>query len=147
MPIESHRSIVPPTVRVAGSLVVLEGAVAIGFAVYSVVRALSGTHDQSVTNGYGLALWLGILFGGVLAAGIALLRGKRWGRAVAVVAQLLLLPVAWSLLTDSHQVVLGIVLSVIVLPALVLLFAPPTTTWLAEDYAPDAEPEADPHDR
>ncbi|WP_156665308.1 hypothetical protein [Rhodococcus phenolicus] len=147
MPIESPRSIVPPTVRIAGSLVVLEGVVAIAFAVYSVVRALSGTHDQSVTNGYGLALWLGILFGGVLAAGIALLRGKRWGRAVAVVAQLLLLPVAWSLLTDSHQVVLGIVLAVIVLPALVLLFAPQTTTWLAEDYAPDAEPEEGPDGR
>jgi peptidoglycan/LPS O-acetylase OafA/YrhL len=147
VPTESSRSIVPPTVRIAGSLVVLEGAVAIGFAVYSVARALSGTHDQSVTNGYGLALWLGILFGGVLAAGIALLRGKRWGRAVAVVAQLLLLPVAWSLLTDSHQVVLGIVLAVIVVPALVLLFAPQTTTWLAEEYAPDAGPEADRDDR
>jgi len=143
VPIESPRSSVPSTVRIAGSLVVLEGIVAIGFAVYSVVRALSGTHDQSVTNGYGLALWLGILFGGVLAAGIALLRGKRWGRAVAVVAQLLLLPVAWSLLTDSHQLVLGIVLSVIVVPALVLLFAPQTTTWLADEYAPDSEPGSD----
>ncbi|MGW0017726.1 hypothetical protein ACWDUD_05315 [Rhodococcus sp. NPDC003382] len=147
MPIESPRSSVPSTVRIAGSLVVLEGIVAIGFAVYSVVRALSGTHDQSVTNGYGLALWLGILFGGVLAAGIALLRGKRWGRAVAVVAQLLLLPVAWSLLTDSHQLVLGIVLSVIVVPALVLLFVPQTTTWLAEEYAPDAEHGSDPDGR
>ena len=113
--------------------------IAIGFAVVSVVRALAGGHDQTVGSGYGLALWLGILFGGVLAAGIALLRGKRWGRAVAIVAQLLLLPVAWSLLTDSHQVVLGILLALIVVPALVLLFSPPTTRWLAQDYAPDAD--------
>lgn len=113
--------------------------IAIGFAVVSVVRALTGGHDQTVGNGYGLALWLGILFGAVLAAGIALLRGKRWGRAVAIVAQLLLLPVVWSLLTDSHQVLLGILLALIVVPALVLLFAPPTTRWLAQDYAPDAD--------
>lgn len=53
--------------------------------------------------------------------------------------RLLLLPVAWSLLTDSHQVVLGILLTLIVVPALVLLFSPPTTRWLAQDYAPDAD--------
>lgn len=153
MPIESPRNIIPPTVRIAGSLVVLEGAVAIGFAVFSIARALSGTHDESATSEYGLelglglGLWLGILFGGVLAAGIALLRGKHWGRAVAVVTQLLLLPVAWSLLTDSHQVALGIVLAVIVLPTLVLLFAPQTTAWLGDDYAPDAEREEDPGER
>ncbi|MDM7487350.1 MULTISPECIES: hypothetical protein [Rhodococcus] len=139
MSTESPRSTVPSTVRAAGGLVVLEGVIAIGFAVVSVVRALTGGHDQTVGNGYGLALWLGILFGAVLAAGIALLRGKRWGRAVAIVAQLLLLPVVWSLLTDSHQVLLGILLALIVVPALVLLFAPPTTRWLAQDYAPDAD--------
>ncbi|MEE2034419.1 hypothetical protein [Rhodococcus chondri] len=143
MPTETPRSIVPTTVRLAGWLVVLEGVVAIGFALYSVVRAASGDHDQTVTNGYGFALWLSILFGGVLAAGIALLRGIHWGRAVAVVAQLLLLPVVWSLLTDSHQVVLGIVLALVVVPALVLLFSPPTTQWLAEEYVPDDDPDAD----
>lgn len=143
MPTETPRSIIPSTVRVAGWLVVTEGAVAIGFAVYSVLRAMSGGHDQSVTNGYGFALWLAILFGGVLAAGVALLRGIRWGRAVAVVAQLLLLPVVWALLTDSHQPVLGILMALIVVPALVLLFSPPTTRWLAQDYAPDTDPDDD----
>ncbi len=114
-----------------------------GFAVYSIFRAASGEHDQSVTNGYGFALWLALLFGGVLAAGIALLRGARWGRSVAVVAQILLLPVVWSLLTDSHQPMLGILMAVIVVPTLVLLFAPSTTGWLAQDYAPDSPSDAD----
>lgn len=141
VPTETPRSKLPSTVRIAGQLVVVEGVVAIGFAVYSVIRAASGEHDQSVTNGYGFALWLAILFGGVLASGIALLRGARWGRAVAVVAQLLLLPVVWSLLTDSHQPLLGALMGAVVLPALVLLFSPPTTRWLAHDYAPDAEPD------
>ncbi|WP_132470933.1 hypothetical protein [Rhodococcus sp. SMB37] len=143
MTTESSRSAIPSTVRIAGILVVLEGVVAMGFAVYSIFRAASGEHDQSVTNGYGFALWLALLFGGVLAAGIALLRGARWGRAVAVVAQILLLPVVWSLLTDSHQPVLGALMAVIVVPALVLLFAPATTGWLAQDYAPDSPPDAD----
>ncbi len=127
--------------RAAGWLVVLEGVVAMAFAVYSVIRALSGEHDQTVSNGYGLALWLMILFGGVLAAGIALVRGVRWGRSVAVLAQLLLLPVVWSLLTDSHQPVPGTLLALVVVPTLVLLFSPPTTRWLAHEYAPDSPEE------
>ncbi|MEU5843433.1 hypothetical protein [Rhodococcus sp. NPDC047139] len=139
MPLESPRSSIPSTVRAAGWLVVLEGLVAMGFAVYSVIRAVSGEHDQSVSNGYGLALWLIILFGGVLAGGIALVRGVHWGRAVAVLAQLLLLPVVWALLTDSHQPVLGTLLALVVLPTLVLLFSPPTTRWLADEYVPDAD--------
>ncbi len=139
MPTETPRTRTPSTVKVAGSLVVLEGVIAIGFAVYSVIRAWSGNYDQSVSNGYGLALWLSILFGGVLAAGIALLRGAHWGRSIAVVAQLLLLPVVWSLLTDSHQVLLGALMGLIVVPALVLLFSPATTRWLARDYAPEDE--------
>ncbi|BDB61524.1 MULTISPECIES: hypothetical protein [Rhodococcus] len=125
--------------RAAGWLVVLEGVVAMGFAVYSIIRAASGEHDQSVTNGYGFALWLFVLFGGVLAGGIALVRGVRWGRAVAVLAQLLLLPVVWSLLTDSHQPIIGTVLALVVVPTLVLLFSPPTTRWLAHEYAPDVD--------
>ncbi|WP_374195265.1 hypothetical protein [Rhodococcus sp. B50] len=139
MPLETPRSSVPSTVRAAGWLVVLEGLVAMGFAVYSIIRAASGEHDQSVTNGYGFALWLIVLFGGVLAGGIALVRGVRWGRAVALLAQLLLLPVVWSLLTDSHQPVAGTALALVVVPTLVLLFSPPTSRWLAHEYAPDAD--------
>jgi len=139
VPLETPRSSVPSTVRAAGWLVVLEGVVAMGFAVYSIIRAASGEHDQSVTNGYGFALWLFILFGGVLAGGIALVRGVRWGRAVAILAQLLLLPVVWSLLTDSHQPVIGTVLALVVVPTLVLLFSPPTSRWLAHEYAPDVD--------
>jgi hypothetical protein len=75
----------------------------------------------------------------VLAAGIALLTGRRWGRAIAVVAQLLLLPVAWSLLTDSHQVPLGIVLGVVVLGALGCLFSAPTSRWMAAEYGAYAD--------
>ena len=111
MPNTASPNALPKTVTWAGALVTLQGLVAAGFAIVAVIRGATG-HDQSVTNGYGFAAWVAILGGAVLAAGIALLTGRRWGRAIAVVAQLLLLPVAWSLLTDSHQVPLGIVLGV-----------------------------------
>ncbi|MEU0874025.1 hypothetical protein ABZ331_26735 [Nocardia brasiliensis] len=124
---------VPTTVRGAGALVTLEGGVAVIVALVLIVRGLLGA-DQTATSGYGTAAWFGILGGAVLAAGIGLLLGKRWGRAIAVIAQLLLLPVTWSLLTDSHQPLLGAALGVVALGSLILLFAPPSTRWMAADY-------------
>ncbi|MFI9509442.1 hypothetical protein [Nocardia sp. NPDC052566] len=130
---------VPVTVRAAGGLVALEGAAAVIAAIYFAVRQLLG-HEESAVSGYGNAVYFGILGGAVLAAGIALFLGRRWGRAIAVIAQLLLLPVTWSLLTDSKQPVYGGLLGVVVVGALVLLFVPASTRWLAQGYG-GAEPE------
>ncbi|QIS15189.1 MULTISPECIES: hypothetical protein [Nocardia] len=129
---------VPGTVRAAGALVTLEGAVAVIVAAVLIVRGLLG-HDQTQASGYGTAAWFGILGGAVLAAGIGLLFGKRWGRAIAVIAQLLLLPVTWSLLTESHQPVYGTLLGIVAVTALGLLFAPPTTRYIAQSYGIDPE--------
>lgn len=110
-----------------------------GVAVALVIRGLLG-HEEAFISGYGTAAWFAILGGAVLAAGIALLLGKRWGRAIAIVAQLLLLPVAWSLLTDSHQLFFGILLGVVVVAALGCLFSGPTSRWMEAQYG--EEPEA-----
>ncbi|MEV6134533.1 hypothetical protein AB0L63_00385 [Nocardia sp. NPDC051990] len=130
---------VPATVRGAGGLVALEGAVAVVVAIVLVVRGLLG-HDQSAVSGYGTAAWFGVLGGAVLAAGIGLFLGHRWGRAIAVIAQVLLLPVTWSLLTDSHQPVLGALLGIVVVSALVLVFAPASNRWMAEVYGIEPDP-------
>ncbi len=111
----------------------LEGAVAVTVAVVLVVRALLG-HEEDAISGYGTAMWFGILGGAVLASGIGLLLGQRWGRAIAVITQLLLLPVVWSLLFGSGQPMYGTLLGVVALGALGLLFAPPTSRWAAQEY-------------
>jgi peptidoglycan/LPS O-acetylase OafA/YrhL len=126
----------PSTFRAAGVLVALEGFIALVAAVVLVVRAVNGVQD-AVANGYGTAGWfamIGIIVG---AAGIALVLGKRWARAVALVVQLLLLPVVWALLTDSHQPLYGALLGIGVLAILVLLFSPPSSQWMAAEYAHD----------
>ncbi|APE38686.1 hypothetical protein BOX37_24265 [Nocardia mangyaensis] len=124
---------IPTTVRVAGGLVALEGMAGVVTAIVLIVRAMNG-HDQSMASGVGTAIWFAVLFGGVLAAGIALFTGRRWGRAVAVIAQVLLLPVVWSLLTDSHQPLFGSLLGIVVVGAIVALFAPASSRWMAQDY-------------
>ncbi|WP_072806696.1 hypothetical protein [Rhodococcoides yunnanense] len=126
---------VPPvTFRSAGAHVAVEGIAALVAAVVLVVRAFGGS-EQSAANGYGTAGWFAVVGGAVLAAGVALVAGKRWGRAIALVVQLLLLPVVWSLLTDSHQPLYGVILGAGVIAILVLLFSPPSSRWMAAEYA------------
>ncbi len=120
----------PPAVRSAGWIVVLQGAAALVVAAVLVVRGLGGA-DQRVVNGLGTAVWFAVVGGGVLAAGYALVAGKRWGRGLGVFTQLLLLPVAWYLAVGSHQPVFGIPLGIVALTALILLFSPAAVRWAA----------------
>ena len=53
-------------------------------------------------------MWFAVAGGAVLAAGWALLTGRRWGRGLAVFAELLLLPVAWYLTVGSHRALFGV---------------------------------------
>jgi hypothetical protein len=108
-------------------------------AVVLVVRGLLGQDRTEATNSYGTALWFGILGAAVFAGGFALVIGRRWGRAIAIVAQLLLLPVVWALLTDSHQPVLGVLLGAVVVATLVLLFSGPSARWMAQEYSSSDE--------
>jgi peptidoglycan/LPS O-acetylase OafA/YrhL len=125
----------PTTVRQAAALVALEGAVGLLAAVVYVVSGFGGA-DEPGLNKFGTAAWFAIIGGGVLAAGWALWTGRRWGRGVAVFAQLLLLPVAWYVAVGSHQWLYGIPIAAIALITLVLLFSPSALQWLgAQDSA------------
>jgi len=116
----------PPAVRRAGVVVALEGAAGLVVAVVLVILGFDGG-DPKVA--FGTAAWFLLVGGGVLAAGWALWTGRRWGRGVAVFAQLLLLPVAWYMAVGSHRPEYGIPVAVIALTVLVLLFSPSTLRW------------------
>ncbi|WP_042939887.1 hypothetical protein [Rhodococcus sp. AW25M09] len=135
MPTTPENLTPPATFRSAGVLVAAQGAVSLVAAFVLLVRAVSGEGDNAVANGYGTAGWFGVLGVGVGVAGVALIVGKRWGRAIATVVQLLLLPVVWSLLTGSHQTLYGVVLGVAVIGVLALLFSPPSSQWMAAEYS------------
>ncbi len=116
--------------RGAGLIVAVQGVAALVVAVVLAVRGLAGA-DQHVVNGLGTAVWFVLVGGVVLAAGRALMVGKRWGRGLAVITQLLLLPVAWYLAVGSHRPGFGIPAGTVALTALVLLFSPAAVRWAA----------------
>ncbi|WP_156670168.1 MULTISPECIES: hypothetical protein [unclassified Mycobacterium] len=118
----------PAAVRGAGLLVALQGAAGLVMAVVLVVRGAAGA-DQRVVNGLGTAVFFVLVGAVVLAAGRALILGKRWGRGLAVITQLLLLPVAWYLAVDSHRPGFGIPAGCAALAVLGLLFSPAGLRW------------------
>jgi hypothetical protein len=120
----------PAAVRGAGLVVAVEGAAALVVAAVLVVRGIAGA-DQRLVNGLGTAAWFVLSGGVVLAAGRALVLGKRWGRGLAVFTQLLLLPVAWYLTVGSHRPAFGIPAGIVAVTVFVLLFSPAAVRWAA----------------
>ncbi|OSC22728.1 hypothetical protein B8W69_25730 [Mycobacterium vulneris] len=129
----------PTPVRRAGQIVVLQGIAALIVAVVLVVRGVAGA-DQQVVNGLATAAWFVLVGAGVIAAGRALILGRRWGRGLAVITQLLLLPVAWYLAVGSHQPGFGIPVGAVALIVLGLLFSPAAVRWAAGDQGDSARP-------
>jgi hypothetical protein len=130
----------PATVRQAAVVVALQGAALILVAALLVVRHLGGVEDQPWLSGYGTAGWFIIMGSAVLAAGWALWTGRRWGRGIAVFAQLLLLPVAWYMAVGSNQWLYGIPVGLVALGTLALLFSPSTLQWVgAHDSSASAD--------
>ena len=119
----------PTTVRQAAVLVALEGVAGLVAAVVYVVSGFGGAEEPGL-NKFGTAAWFAIIGGCVFAAGWALWTGRRWGRGVAVFAQLLLLPVAWYMAVGSHQWAYGVPVGIVALITLVLLFSPSAVQWL-----------------
>lgn len=119
----------PRTVRAAGGIVACEGLVGFLFGLAVLVRTVGG-HEVVGINGYATAAWFLVLFGAVLAAGAALLTGRRGGRGAGIITQILLAPFAFSLLGQSHRIGWGIAVLVVIVPAFVLLVHPRTTAWL-----------------
>ncbi|SIS05463.1 hypothetical protein [Williamsia sterculiae] len=129
----------PPTaVRRAGVIVMFEGLVAVVAAVVFLVIGFGA--GKEATFAFGGTYWFALIGIGVFAGGWALFTGRRWGRAVAVVTQILLAPVGFALLTDSGRPWIGAPLLVVVVLVLGLLFSPSAVRWSAADYAPDTEP-------
>lgn len=121
---------IPESVRRAAMLVALQGAAGVVAAVVFVIRGFAGA-DQHIVNGFGNAAWFGLFGAALLAAAWALWTGRRWGRGIAIYAQMLLLPVSWYIGVGSHQWAYAIPVAVVSVLVLVLLFSPATVKWVS----------------
>jgi phosphate/sulfate permease len=123
-------------VRAAGVLVAVQALLALVFAGFLVVRASSA--ELPVSFVLGEAAYFAVIGAALLAVGLGLLAGRRWARTPAIVTQLLLLPVVYSLLGPSRQLVLGIVAGAVVITAFLLLISERSRMWSMGLDLPDA---------
>ncbi|MGP4055539.1 hypothetical protein ACTWP6_12060 [Mycobacterium sp. 4D054] len=135
-------TVAPRAVRIAGGIAALEGVLGIVMAVVLVVREAAGHHEVAI-SGYGTAGWFAIMGSGVTAAGAALWTGRRWGRGIAVFANLVLLGVAWYVYS-SGQLRYAVVVAGAAIAVLALLFSPTGLHWLTQsDSDPSSEANSD----
>ncbi|HXS87172.1 MAG TPA: hypothetical protein VN741_16230 [Mycobacterium sp.] len=120
----------PSSVRGAGVIVAVQGATGVVIAAVLLIRAIGGA-GQRGNNVFGTSAWFALAGGAVLAAGWALVVGRRWGRGLAVFAELLLLGVAYYLTTGSHRVLIGVSVAALSVTVLALLFSPAALRWVS----------------
>jgi hypothetical protein len=125
----------PPQVRLAGVLVGVEGLLALAFTVVLVVGSFSAERPGDLL---GQAAYFLIIGSALVAVGAGLVLGRRWARTPAIVTQLLLLPVVYSLLGPSHQLALGIVAGLVVGGTFMLLISERARVWSMGLDLPDA---------
>jgi ABC-type uncharacterized transport system YnjBCD permease subunit len=103
-------------------------AAAIGLAGYQ----LAGHRPQSVADSWGVVAMavVGAVALGLVVRGLA--AGRRWARSPAVLAQLIVIPVA-ATATGNGAVFVGVPLVLCGLVGLVGLFAPSTTRRFSEE--------------
>ncbi len=125
--------------RGAGVLVGLQALGAAVFTVALVVRAGAAGAGLGLVLGEASFFLLVAVALGAVAWG--LLTGRRWARTPALVTQLLLLPVVYSLIGPSRQIVLGLAAGAVVFAAFMLLLDERSRLWsMGFDPAGD-EPE------
>jgi Ca2+/Na+ antiporter len=119
---------VPPApVRAAGVLVALQAVAGAAFSAALVVR--SGGTDLGTGAVLGEAGFFLVVAVAVAAVAAGLVRGRRWARTPALVVQLLLLPVVYSLLGPSRQVLLGLACGALVFATFMLLINERSRLW------------------
>lgn len=124
----STRQPAPPwQIRVAGVTVGAEGLLGVGFAVALAVR--SSSSPAGVGAVLGEAGYFALIGAALVFVGSGLVTGRRWARTPAIVTQLLLLPVVYSLLGPSRQLLLGVVTGVVVIATFLLLISERSREW------------------
>ena len=121
------RNVPPPQVRLAGALVGVEGLAALVFTVVLLVQASSA--DLPLGSVLGEAAYFAVVGLALAAIGGGLLTGRRGARTPAIVVQLLLLPVVYSLIGPSQQLPLGIAAGVVVAGTFLLLISEAARMW------------------
>lgn len=126
----TDESAAPRPVRAAGLLVGVQGAAGIAVAIGLLLATVRGATGPTLAT----AGWFAGAGAALVIVGVTLVRGRHGARVPAVVAQLLLLGIAWYAVGPSSRPAYGVPAAVFCVVVLVLLFCPPAVRWAAGRY-------------
>lgn len=122
----------PRAVRLAGVVVGVEGLVLLAAAGVLAVATVLGEIDSLGRAGFGVLI--GLAAGaGLLRIAVGLTRLEAWARAPAVVGQLLLAPVGYTLAFSAEQPAYGVPILALCAAELFLLFTPESRAAFLEN--------------
>jgi hypothetical protein len=106
----------------------VEGLAALVFAVALAVRGVSTFASLGLVLGQ--AAFFLLIGATLLAVARALVVGGHWARTPAIVTQLLLLPVVYSLIGPSREPLIGVVAGLLVASCFLLLIGEAARRWV-----------------
>jgi hypothetical protein len=116
----------PRQVQLAGVGVAAE---AVAGLIATIVLLTGSSTDLPVASVVGEAALFVLGAAALGFVGWGLVAGRRWARTPALVIQLLLLPVVYSLIGPSREVLLGIATGIVVAGIFLLLLSEQARTW------------------
>ena len=81
----------------------------------------------------GEAGYFALIGAALLFVAFGLVTGRRWARTPAIVTQLLLLPVVYSLIGPSQQLLIGLATGAVVFATFMLLISERSRAWSMDD--------------
>jgi hypothetical protein len=116
-------------VQAAGALICLE---ALGVVVLAVVIVVSGLRNAAATGQLlAEAAFFVVCAAAMVACGLSLIGGRRWGRSPTIVVQIVLAAVGYYLAVPSGQVGWGVGLILLAVVTGGLLVTRPANDWIS----------------
>jgi hypothetical protein len=124
-------TIIPPPKPVAAAGL-LACAQSLGVVVLTVIILISGfSHSAAVGQLLAQAAYFMVFAGAIATCGLALLRGRRWGRTPTIVVQIILVAVGYWMTVPSSRPGWGVPLIVLGLVTAGLLLTPAAIDWIS----------------
>ncbi|QNE90584.1 hypothetical protein H0194_08380 [Corynebacterium incognita] len=132
----------PQTIVIAAIIAIIQSLCAIGFGFFLVFQDITKGQAPDVLSdasssqwvGTGTAVFIAVVFGFIIAASIALLKGARWGRGGIVLVQFILAASSFQMMSGG-AIALGVaVLASALMVLYLLLIAPASVQWLRSTF-------------
>ena len=132
----------PGAVIAAAGIAVLQSIAVIIFGIFLIVRELTGAENDSMVSdsgaagfvGLGTAIFVFIVFGFVIVASWAFVKGKRWGRGAIVLVEFILGAIAFQMFSGGSAALGAVTLASAAVVLFLLMMRPEAAQWAESHF-------------